>query len=102
MPKASASCLSQDYSDLFAVSAEPLSLDEHLESESVGLSYADGNPICLNDPFGLCAKSGGSWGPAKITAAYTFNSLLSPVQDFVQSSSDELGWMWNDVAGGAF
>jgi RHS repeat-associated protein len=63
-------------------------------------SYADGNPISMSDPFGLCAESGGSWGSAQRTAAYTFNSLPSPVQDFMESASNELGRMWNDIAGG--
>ena len=48
-----------------------------LEFASGVLSYADGNPISLSDPFGLCAESG-NWLSG-------MDSMLAPAGDFMAS-----------------
>jgi hypothetical protein len=49
-----------------------------LELASGVLSYADGNPISLSDPFGLCAESGGGvWNTLKGAGQAQWNNLNS-------------------------
>jgi hypothetical protein len=58
-----------------------------LNADPIGFSggpnwfaYADGNPISLSDPFGLCAESGGVWGSIKGAASSAANSTYQFTQ----------------------
>ena len=73
-----------------------------LNADPIGFSggsnwfaYADGNPISMSDPFGLCAKSGSgflekTWGLAKFTAKAQLENYLAFDQALRNSIGDGL------------
>ena len=63
-------------------------------------AYADGNPISLSDPFGLCAERNACTGGYGTGAGYR-STMPEWLGDALESTHDELGRMWNDIAGGA-
>ena len=58
-------------------------------------AYADGNPISLNDPFGLCAESGGGF---MSTLKYAGQAQMGNLTSAYNSVGNYLGWAANTMA----
>ena len=65
-------------------------------------AYADGNPVSLSDPFGLCAEGGGGmWNSAKngLNSAlnYTWGDMGNQIVSFTQSIGAQNPWLVDTI-----
>lgn len=78
-----------------------------LNADPIGFSggsnwfaYADGNPISLNDPFGLCADRNACTGGTGTGTGYR-STMPEWMGDAIESTIDETWRIWHDIEGGA-
>ncbi len=62
-------------------------------------AYANGNPVSLSDPFGLCAERNACTGGYSDWSG--FPAVPDWMSEALKDTHAEIGRMWNDIEGGA-